>query len=70
MGNFFLNIFNGWSDCLYNYKSWRYMLESPYNSYYTWEFFSYLNQEIQNPYTIYLNVEDYDKLIQMLDDVK
>lgn len=67
---FFSQIIEGWKECIGHFNSWKYLLQYPYNDFTTWEFFSYLNQEIQKPYTIYLSEDDFDKFIQMIEDSK
>lgn len=68
MFSFFTKILEGWKECYYHFLAWKFLLQYPYNSYNTWEFFSYLNREIQKPYTIYVALEEYDKFVQMLEE--
>lgn len=60
-------ILQGWSECYYNFLDWWNLLQEPYNHFYTWEFFTYLNPEANEPYFIQLPEESYDALMKLLE---
>ena len=61
-------ILKGWHQCYYHFLVWLTLLQQPYNHFYTWEFFTYLNPDSNEPYRIYLSVEDYDSFMELLDE--
>lgn len=61
-------ILKGWHQCYYHFLAWRTLLQQPYNHFYTWEFFTHLNPDSNEPYRIYLSVEDYDSFMELLDE--
>ena len=62
------DVFGGWRQCYYHFLAWRYLLEEPYDRFMTWEFFSYMNTEVQDPFTYYVSAEAYDKLMEMIEN--
>lgn len=61
------NILNGWRRIYYQFKCWQFLIKYDYNHYQTWEFFSSLNEEVLDPYTIYLSYNDFVKLLEKED---
>ena len=59
-------IYKGWQQCWYNYGDWKRLIKNKYDPYITWEFFSYMNNEIKDPYVLYLSCDDYDALVAMI----
>ena len=56
-------VLKGWQQCYYHFLAWRWLLEGPYSPLVAWEFFSYMNPEIQDPFTYYVSAEVYDKFM-------
>lgn len=59
-------IIDGWYECYYHFIDWKDLLKNKYDQYSTWEFFSYLNNEIKDPFVMYVSIEDYDALIDAI----
>jgi hypothetical protein len=70
MDNFISNkihsIIDGWYEFYYHFIDWNNLLKNEYDQYSTWEFFSYLNNEIKDPFVMYVSIEDYDALIDSI----
>ena len=60
-------VLKGWQQCYYHFLAWWTLLQESYNHFYTWEFFTYLNPDSNEPYRMYLSLEDYDSLMELLD---
>ena len=61
-----MQILDGWKSCYYNYLSWWWLMKYAHNDYDTWEFFTYLNPEVDSKYVMYLSQEDFDALIEAI----
>jgi hypothetical protein len=61
-------VFKGWRQCYYHFLAWRWLLEGPYNAFVTWEFFSYMNNEIQDTFTYYISADDYKEFLELIEN--
>lgn len=59
-------IIDGWRDTYNLFLWWIDLLKAPYNDYNTWEFFSSMNQEVKDPFVMYLSAKDFDALVERL----
>lgn len=61
-------VLKGWQQCYYHFLAWRWLLEEPYSRFVTWEFFSYMNNEVQDPFVYYISSEAYDKFAEAIEN--
>ena len=61
-------VFKGWQQCYYHFLAWRWLLEEPHSRFMTWEFFSYMNNEVQDTFTYYVSAEDWEKLLETIEN--
>lgn len=63
-------IIEGLENCWYNFQQWKYLISyKNYNDYEHWVFFNYINgTENIEPYIIVLSAENYDALMQKLNE--